>query len=113
MSLTHHRNQMKLFAAITSTAVIGTSFLVPNPVEARNGWVLIATSRSGNTAYYVKPIDSSGRYRRFVARSSDDRRNIQMVADCSKWRVRGENNSKWNDTMPGSVGDKGQNIICR
>ena len=35
MSLTHHIKPMKLFTAIASAAVIGASFLVPNPVEAK------------------------------------------------------------------------------
>ena len=39
--LTHHIIQMKLFNAIAAAAVIGTSFISPNPAEARNGWVIV------------------------------------------------------------------------
>ena len=53
MSLKHHRNQMKLFVAITSTAVIGTSFLVPNPVEA-------AYCNAHNAAYSVEKFMAAG-----------------------------------------------------
>ena len=35
MSFTHHIKPMKLFTLIASAAVIGASFLVPNPAEAQ------------------------------------------------------------------------------
>ena len=38
-SLTVHIDQMKLFNTIAAAAVIGASFIAPNPAEARNGWI--------------------------------------------------------------------------
>ena len=38
MSLTHHIKQMKLISLVTSAAVIGASFLIPNPANA-NGTI--------------------------------------------------------------------------
>ena len=43
VTLTQHLNQMKLFSAIATAAVIGTSFIVANPSEASQ-WV---DTRSG------------------------------------------------------------------
>jgi len=45
MTLTQHLNQMKLFSAISTAAVIGTSFIAPKPAEARNGWVYVTTDQ--------------------------------------------------------------------
>ena len=74
---------MKLFTAIASAAVIGASFLVPNPVEARNGWFYAGTANSG-TSYYVKPLVCNGNLCNAIENGHGG--NERMVADCGAWR---------------------------
>lgn len=104
---------MKLFNAIATAAVIGTSFIAPNPAEARNGWMSAGTTGYPKVTYYVKPLDNSGRYRRYLGKASHVSGTFNEVADCHLWRTRMENSSEWRDAMPGSVGEAQIEIVCR
>ena len=56
MTLTQHLNQMKLSAFVAIAAVIGGSFLVPNPAEAAQKvkWInSLNTSSADGPALYI------------------------------------------------------------
>ena len=59
MTSTQHLNQMKLSAFVAAAAVIGASFIAPNPAEARNGWVKVGCGSQSGQCVYVKVIDRS------------------------------------------------------
>ena len=103
---------MKLLKSIAAVAVLGTSFITANPAEARNGWLKVGTSTNGNT-YYVKPVEYSGRYRKFLGKSSHTNSTFKNVADCSGWRWRFEEDRAWEDVMPGSLGEDQIKLVCR
>ena len=110
-SLTHHIKPMKHFTAIAPAAVIGASLLVPNPVEARNGWVHVSTQNGVSS--YVKPLDFSGRYRKYIYKANNINMDLNVVADYNSWNFRYEGQSGWNAVMPGSVGETLFETVCR
>ena len=57
-SPTLHTGQMKLFKAIAASAVIGGSFLIPVPAEARNGWMQGGCNMN-DQCYYQKVISKN------------------------------------------------------
>ena len=61
-SLTLQIEQMKLFNAIAAAAVIGGSFLIPVPAEARNGWIVVGQSVANDTLY-MKVDSRNGAFR--------------------------------------------------
>ena len=76
---------MKLFNAIATAAVIGGSVLIPNPAEARNGWVTAGsyTGTNGQSVYvYVKPVDRSGSVRSFQNWNTESEREFTAKAMC-------------------------------
>ena len=104
---------MKFFNAIATAAVIGASLISGAPVEARNGWIVVSTTRDGNTSY-VKPLQFSGRYREYLFnRSNSAGAPLKYVADCQEWRDRLATGSEWNDIMPQSIGNTLFTIVCR
>ena len=109
---TTHRNQMKLFNAFAAAAVIGISLIATTAVQARNGWIRAGTNISGET-YYVRPLEFSGRYRKFLGTASHVDSIFEQVADCSGWRILNLNSQTWRYVMPGSVGENEMKIVCR
>lgn len=103
---------MKLFTVIAAAAVVGTSLIATTAVDARNGWFKAGTTTNGTT-YYVKPLEFSGRYRKFLGTASHVSSVFEQVADCSGWRTRYLNSQAWSDVMPGSVGESEIQIVCR
>ena len=101
---------MKLSAFVAIAAVIGGSFLIPNPAEARNGWVEAGTMNDGRTSY-VKKISCNGS----ICKGLEKFGTTELVmADCSNWRYKYPNlTNQWKDVMPGSIADRVQNILCR
>ena len=105
---------MKLSTFLASAAVIGGSFLIPVPAEARNGWVKAGSyeHRGETVTLFVKPIDRSGSIRRFE--------NYNTNASIKQWSAKA-NCIDWNiyvgesvvPVMPGSVNEAAMNIICR
>ena len=103
---------MKLFNAIAAAAVIGASFIAAHPAEARNGWVYVTTDHR-NVTTYIKPLQFSGQYRKYVYQATNMPGTLTYVADCQGWRVRVANKSEWRDILPRSVGNTELNIVCR
>ena len=112
MSLTHHIKPMKLFTAIASAAVIGASFLVPNSVEARNGWEHAFTSENAGSVYF-KVTNRSNNLVTYLERSSKDKFEMIATANCSSWTYKYNTDSSWRPVMPGSNGDVMMKKLCR
>ena len=105
---------MKLSAFIAAAAVIGGSFLIPVPAEARNGWVKIHCDRNDECTYQ-KIIKRSGSIVTVLTQSKNGR--FTEEKNCSTWAYRfvNSNGSKdpWDDVMPGSIGEMEQENACR
>ena len=106
---------MKLSAFITAAAVIGGSFLIPNPAEARNGWIKAACGVGSDHCYYVKPLNKTN-YPRVVYMSNGSQM-LKKEGDCQKYksRILWEDGTKgaWRDQMPDSVGWAALETVCR
>ena len=106
MTLTQHLNQMKLSAFIAIAAVIGASFIAPNPAEARNGWVYVTSTPSdsgGDASIYVKVTSRTGNIVNFISRWSD-MGDFSKQVNCSSWQPRTVGQA-WRDIMPGSIAE--------
>ena len=103
---------MKLFNAIAAAAVIGISLITATPAEARNGWVKAGTSNRGHS-YYVKKVSRNGHYVTYLERSTEDKLELKMIADCSRWQFRKASNTNWSPAMPDSVGGAILETACR
>ena len=105
---------MKLFSAIAAAAVIGASFLTPNPAEARNGW-LKAACNNNSQCYYIKPIQRN--YPFVTFKSNSPHGGFTEEADCLQYKTRyvNQNGTKdnWRDAMPGSIGEGVIETACR
>ena len=104
---------MKLFPAIAAAAVIGASFIAPNPAEARNGWVKSACHQNGE-CFYVKVIDRSNYP--IVKYLYNGKHSWTKEAHCQKWATRYVNDSgsrdNWVDVMPQSIGEAAIKVAC-
>ena len=106
--------QMKLFTAIATAAVIGTSFMAANPAEARSGWI-----RGGcdydNDCNYVKVLNRSNYSA--VKYKFNGKYMWTKVVHCLNWATRFVNDDgsrdPWRDVMPGSVGEAAVEVVCR
>ena len=101
---------MKLLNAIAAAAVIGTSFIAPNPAEARNGWVQTGTSQGVN--HYSKLDNRKGNY---VSIVSNDTENgmYKMTFNCQTWDyTMRSDGSVWHPIMPGSIADTKARTFC-
>ena len=108
---------MKLFTAIASAAVIGASFLVLNPVEARNGWVM--TTDKHRYRVYDKFISRSGNI------VTHDHRHVEndgkstgylTQTDCSAWAKRAKFDFGWvgwSEILPETTADYSARAMCR
>ncbi len=115
---------MKLFSSIAAAAVIGASFVVPNPVEAKNGWIRAGCSSSG--CLYYRVLSRSGNVVTVEFQSTFPTKLEKPLAshtqiDCSGWRERHRFKDadsgwsdwqKWGDILPGTVGDEGAKQVC-
>ena len=105
---------MKLSAFVAIAAVIGGSFLIPGPAEARNGWLKAACANNG-TCYYIKPIQRN--YPLVTFKSNTPHGSFNEEADCQQHRIRyvNQNGTKdnWKDAMPGSIGEGVIEMACR
>ena len=114
-SLTHHIKQMKLFTAIASAAVIGASFLVPNPVEARNDWLNAGTSNEG-VSHYIKPSGCSNGICSFTTKYSHKDWTSHERVNCNSWSIKvkvGTEVGDWEPIYPGSMADAKAELVCR
>ena len=106
---------MKLFTLIASaTAVIGALFLVPNSVEARNGWINLGEDSKGTT-HFVKPLCGNWPYQMYMNNTSDGP-SLKAEADCKNWRYRWVNadgsRDPWAEVMPQSWGEEKVKAAC-
>jgi len=108
---------MKLRSYLLGLAVIASSFIAVNPVEAQSrngGWYKVACIGKGECVY-VKKIGGSWPYIKFKNNSPNGMSTEE--ADCQQWRYRfiRDDGSKsiWHDAMPGSVGEASMEIVCR
>ena len=116
MSLTHHIKPMKLFTLIASAAVIGASFLVPHPVEARNDLMKGGCDTDG-TCVYQKVISKNCLY--VVFKGDMPIKIIAKVGDCQQWRSKITSINadsipeEWDDAIPGSIAEAALRNVCR
>jgi len=102
---------MKLFNVIAAAAVIGTSFITANPVEARNGWVYLGETKG--QSWYIKPAGCSGSVCRILNNVSGEDQYYSTF-NCSTWqRKRHTKDGGWKDIMPGSYAESSAKIACR
>ena len=102
---------MKLSAFVAIAAVIGGSFLIPVPAEARNGWMKGGCEMDGG-CYYQKVISKNWPYVTF--KSNTPYGPFTEVADCQQWRKRySDEPGRWKDVMPGSIGEANMRNVCR
>ena len=102
---------MKLITAIASAAVIGASFLVPNPVEARNGWVLIG---EGGEGLKHEKLDSYAQGRYANVQVADNGGSYPKTIDCLKWSYTFDSDGTgWSPILPGTMGEASAERWCR
>jgi hypothetical protein len=109
MTLTIHIFQMKLFNAIASAAVIGTSFITAAPAEAGNGWIDAGTSRKGDTIY-VRPLSRNGNLVTYEETFMGSK--AKYIANCPAWQYKRLTGNKWIDVMPNSIGAAAHQTVC-
>ena len=110
-SLTHHKNQMKLFNAIAAATVIGTSLITATPAEARNGWVLIANGVK-NGLHHEK-LDSYAQGRYANVQVADNGGSYPKTIDCLKWSYTFRSDGTgWSPVLPGTVGEASAEHWC-
>ena len=106
-----HLTKMKLFNAIAAAAVIGASFIAPNPAEARNGWVFVGTMDGESN--YMRPLGKSGNIARIEDKWSDMRTTFVVEYNCSSWQKRTVGGTRgWTLIYPGSAADVKANRVC-
>ncbi len=117
---------MKLFSSIAAAAVIGASFVVPNPVEAKNGWIEAGCSAKGSGCKYWRVLSRSGNVVTVEEKTTFPSKSEKPLAihkqiDCSGWRNRARFKlpdsgwsdwQKWEDILPGTVSDGGAGKVC-
>ena len=101
--------QMKLFNAIASAAVIGTSFITAAPAEAGNGWIDAGTSRKGDTIY-VRPLSRNGNLVTYEETFMGSK--AKYIANCPAWQYKRLTGNKWIDVMPNSIGAAAHQTVC-
>ncbi len=79
---------MKLFSSIAAAAVIGASFLVPNSVEAKKGWIKITQNTSGE-GYYIKDVRCGGPICEFdFSFDNGNNKDTGLQVNCNNWTRR-------------------------
>ena len=105
---------MKLFNAIAAAAVIGASFIAPNPAEARNGWIKGGCTYD-NDCNYVKILERSNYP--IVKYKYNSKNMWTKEAHCLNWATRYVNDDgsrdPWRDVMPESIGEAALKVVCR
>ncbi len=109
---------MRVRSYLVGLAVIASSFIAVNPVEAqsRNGWYRAGCNKQGECTY-VKKIGGSWPFIKFKSNGSTGMDTRE--ADCQQWRYRflGDHypsgKSPWKDIMPDSIGEVVMEIVCR
>ncbi|KZR84902.1 hypothetical protein MITS9509_02842 [Synechococcus sp. MIT S9509] len=99
---------MKLSTFAAAAAVIGGSFLIPVPAEARDDWIYIGTVK-GNQGY-IKPLGKQGNIATYMSNWSvmDP---FKVTVNCSSWEQKGSDGI-WRPIMSTSVSDDVANKAC-
>ena len=105
---------MKLFNAIAGAAVIGTSLITANPVEARNGWVYVGKGEREGVTHYIKYRWHEGPLARFEWRTANTASpwHDSVLADCTSWSYKTYRSNGWSDALPGTMGDAALEVVC-
>ena len=119
---------MKLFSSIAAAAVIGASFVAPNPVEAKNGWITAGCAYDPPPGcFYYRVLSRSGNVVTVEVKSTLPRKSAKPLAthtriDCSGWRWRSRykfdwgwsdwDKGEWSDILPGTIIDGGAKKVC-
>ena len=106
---------MKLFSAIATAAVIGGSFLITVPAEAR-GWRQMGETTNGDF-FYVKDVQCAGPICEFDFQlEAKNFGKIKQQLNCNNWTLRVYLDGSWGkwysmspSSMQSVVGEK----ICR
>ena len=110
-SLTLHIKQMKLLNAIAAAAVIGASFIAPNPAEARNGWVIIGEN---NGELHHEKFESYAQNRFANVQVATKPGQRPKTIDCINLTYTFKNDGTgWRDIYPGTLGDSSAKRWCR
>ena len=108
---------MKLFSAIAAAAVIGASFIAPNPSEAKNGWVYLGRGDRTGITHYVKRTGYQGGLVKFQWRTANDSSpfNDPHLAECNAWSTKDLSikSSSWEEALPGTMADAALLAVCR
>ena len=104
---------MKLFNAIAAAAVIGTSLITANPVEARNGWIFTGTGNRTGNSHYVKNLGYQGPFVKFQWKATGSGGwDIVHLADCNGWKQREIDSPNWEEALPGTIADGVLEAVC-
>ena len=118
---------MKLFSSIAAAVVIGASFIVPNPAEAKNGWIEAGcgSNNEGSGCHYYRVLSRSGNVVTVEEETTIPWKGKKPLAiheqiDCSGWRSRPRFKfdgrwsgwQEWNDILPGTLADGGARKVC-
>ncbi len=112
---------MRLRTYLVGLAVIASSFIAVNPVEAqsKNGWYKAGCTNEGR-CYYVKKIGGSWPFIKYKLNGPDGM--FTQEADCQQWRHRSlsfegvktpAKFAGWRDVMPDAMGESWQKVVCR
>ena len=108
---------MKLSNFVAIAAVIGGSFLIPVPAEARNGWKQVYCDPDDGSCWHTRVI--SRNYPYVTYENNYPTLLSKKEADCQQYKSRhfGEyykgGKSPWKDAMPGSIGEALLDSVCR
>jgi len=107
---------MRLRSYLVGLAVIASSFIAVNPVEAqsRNGWYK-AGCRDANDCFYVKKIGGKWPYVQYMWNHTRVSTIFSMEAACHRSERRFINGEEvgWLDFLPGSIGEATFEFVCR
>lgn len=106
---------MKLSSHLVGLAVIASSFIAVNTVEAqsKNGWYKSGCNVQGQ-CNYVKKIGGSWPFIKYKLNSQVGM--FTLEADCQQWKrrtIRSDGSrGTWRDVMPDSIGEGGMIVLC-
>ncbi len=100
---------MKLSAFVAAAAVIGSSFLIPVPAEARNGWIRVGENIDNETLY-MKVDRRNGAFRNVSLNFGGG--IYQREINCNSWYRRYPGES-WEPIMPQSIFETAAIKACR
>ena len=108
---------MKLSTTLATAALIGASFIAPNPAEAR--WTKIATNGADN-GVYIKDVQCGGPICEFDFTAGSTKYNTGMQINCNSWQRRLRNVTSpaeewldWETISPTWWANNAAQRVCR